>query len=132
MKNARGYYQACFYVNPEDKLRVGSNAEAIGVQLKWGISVKGKTVEVATWPSQLRSLLGLDSLAGANCYSRRLSMAPSWVDWVSFLEGFWDADGVVYVRPRKVGPSLNKKISLFIVNVDLIRDIDVVMRGMGV
>lgn len=131
MKNVRGYYQACIYASPEDKTRVENNAEALGVKLNWRISVKGKTVEVATWPSKLKHLIGIDLLEGFNCYTRRLSMTPSWVDWVSFLEGFWDADGVVYAKPRKLGQGLNKKISIFIVNKELIKDINQIMVGMG-
>lgn len=130
-KSVGKYYQHCFYCCPEDLQRVDENAKLIGVELNWRVSVKGKTVMVATWPSAKRGLLGLEGLQGSNCYSRRLSMAPIWVDWHSFMEGFWDADGFVSIRPRKESKSMNKKLGIFIVNKGLATDIRDKMVGWG-
>lgn len=131
MKKAGKYFQACFYCNPEDLERVDAAAKKLGVSMNWQVSVKGKSVMVATWPARMREYLGLSLLERETCYTRRLSMIPGETDRVSFLEGFWDADGFVSRRDRPGRTKPSTKVGVFIVNHGLAKDLGEWLEGMG-
>ena len=125
-----GHWQDRFHGNINDLARIDEVAAQLGVTLRWR-KKSGSESYVATWPAKQRSLLELERYHGLNGYTRSMQRTPPDLDYDSFIEGLWDADGCCLMSCSQSQVAPFKTLRIELANSTLIREVFEYLRSRG-